>query len=84
MISSHSRLLRRAEASQYLFERFGLKRSVSTLAKYAVHGGGPKFRKDGRVPLYPPEFLDQWAEGQLSAPVSSTTEYKSWRRSEDK
>ena len=43
-----------------------------TLAKYAVIGGGPAFRKAGRYPLYHPDDLDGWIAGKLSDPVTST------------
>ena len=33
--------LRRAEASAYLKEKHGIDRAPTTLAKYAVVGGGP-------------------------------------------
>ena len=45
--------LRRAEASAYLKEKHGIDRAPTTLAKYAVVGGGPRFQHVGRLPLYP-------------------------------
>jgi hypothetical protein len=68
------RLLRRKAASDYLRETHGLERASSTLAKLAVIGGGPIFRRAGRIPLYSPEDLDAWAESLLSAPMRSTSE----------
>ena len=53
-----SRLLRRAEAAQHIHDKWGYPCSPRTLAKYAVIGGGPSFRKAGRYPLYNPENLD--------------------------
>ena len=47
------RFLRRKAASQYLEETWGVNRAPSTLAKYAVIGGGPTFRRAGRVPSIP-------------------------------
>jgi hypothetical protein len=61
------RLLRRKAASDYLREIHGLERAPSTLAKLAVIGGGPVFRRAGRIPLYSPDDLDCWAESLLSA-----------------
>jgi hypothetical protein len=69
-----SRLLRRKAASQYLHEAHGLERAPSTLAKLAVTGGGPVFRRIGRVPYYSPEHLDAWVASKLSGPMHSTSE----------
>jgi|SRR5262249_49279445 len=68
------KFLRRKAASDYLRETHGLERAASTLAKLAVIGGGPIFRRAGRIPLYSPEDLDAWAESLLSAPMRSTSE----------
>jgi hypothetical protein len=45
-----------------------------TLAKYAVIGGGPIFRRIGRVPLYAEDDLDQWITSKLSGPMRSTSD----------
>jgi hypothetical protein len=68
--------LSRQEASTYILERYGEPCSVSpkTLAKLAVIGGGPVFRKFGRRVAYSHEALDAWAEGRLSAPRRNTSE----------
>jgi hypothetical protein len=68
-----SRLLRRAEAAQQIHDKWGYPCSPKTLAKYAVVGGGPRFRKAGRYPLYHPDDLDAWIRGKLSDPVTSTS-----------
>ncbi len=65
--------LRRDRAAAYLQERYGIG-SVDRLAKLAVYGGGPKFRKLGRYPVYTEADLDEWAESRLSQPVASTAE----------
>jgi hypothetical protein len=75
------KFLRRKAASKYLDEQWGLPRAPTTLAKLAVIGGGPIFRKAGRIPLYAPEDLDQYAEDQIGKPMRSTcdlteTEYQ--------
>ena len=72
--TEHRRPLRRSEASDYLLERHGVRRSVQTLAKLAVVGGGPVFRRASRAPLYCPDDLDEWVESILSRPVRSTAE----------
>jgi len=66
------RPLRRDEASNYLFETYGIKRTRATLAKMAVTGGGPSYRKAGRTVLYEVEDLDVWAESLLTPAASST------------
>ena len=67
------RLLRRAEAAQYVRDKWGYPCSPRTLAKYAVIGGGPSFRKAGRYPLYHPDDLDGWVSDKLSDLVASTS-----------
>ena len=79
------RMMRRREAAKYLEVR-GIPISANTLAKKATIGGGPKFRKFDRVPLYTSADLDAWigdrdhvtgsmgqstAQARLSAPLSS-------------
>jgi len=68
--------LTRPAASEYLKACHGIRRTAKTLAKLACIGGGPRFRKDGRLVVYPVEELDAWAQNQLSAPMSSTAEYE--------
>lgn len=66
--------LRRADASTYLKEKWGIDRKPATLAKLATLGGGPKFKKAGRFPLYPENELDAWAQSILSPLKASTSE----------
>jgi hypothetical protein len=40
----------------------------------AVIGGGPIFRRAGRVPLYSTADLDAWVLSLLSGPMRSTSE----------
>ena len=68
------RFLRRKAASDYLRETHGLERAPSTLAKLAVIGGGPIFRRAGRIPLYTTDDLDAWAESLLGPPMRSTSD----------
>lgn len=65
--------LRRHQAAAYLQKRYGAF-TVETLAKLASVGGGPKFRRMGRLPLYTQRDLDDWARSRMSPPVSSTSE----------
>jgi hypothetical protein len=66
--------LRRKAASQYLEEKYGIHRAPATLAKLAVIGGGPPFRRDGRIPLYSVDDLDRWATSRLGALMRSTSD----------
>ena len=68
--------LRRSEASAYLQAEWGVVRRPATLAKLAVTGGGPRFQRAGRVPLYATSDLDAWAEALLSPSVRSTAELR--------
>ncbi|MCA3456208.1 MAG: hypothetical protein IOD03_07530 [Methylocystis sp.] len=74
--SDPRRYLRRAEASDYLARRWGISRVPGTLAKLATTGGGPRFQKLGKWPLYSPAELDRWAQSQLGPAVASTSELK--------
>jgi hypothetical protein len=67
------RYRRRAEAARYVRETWGLPCSPSWLAKLAVIGGGPIFRKAGRFPIYADGDLDSWAQGRIGAPLRSTS-----------
>src|SRR5262249_2573781 len=68
------RLLRRTEAAEHIQQKWGYPCSPRTLAKYAVTGGGPPFRKAGRYALYHPDDLDGWVGRKLSNAVTSTSE----------
>jgi hypothetical protein len=67
------RYLRRAEAANYIQQKFGFPCSRQWLAKLAVTGGGPVYRKAGRTPIYAPPELDQWAEGRIGEARRSTS-----------
>src|SRR6476620_1162068 len=69
------RMLRRREAAQYVRDRWGVPCAEKTLAKLAVTGAGPLFRRSGRVPLYETGALDDWVRSKLAQPVKSTSEY---------
>ena len=53
-----ARYLTRAAAAQYVRATYGFPCSRQWLAKLAVVGGGPVYRKAGRTPLYAPSDLD--------------------------
>jgi hypothetical protein len=63
--------LRRVGASEYLRDTWGIQRAPATLAKLAVVGRGPKFRKAGRWPMYTPADLDAWARELLGEGVAA-------------
>ena len=52
----------------------GFPISSTTLATKACRGGGPPFRKFGRVPLYRWSDALDWARGRISVLVNSTSE----------
>jgi hypothetical protein len=66
--------LRRKQASAYLRDRYGLERAPNTLAKLAVIGGGPPFRRINRIPVYDPADLDRWVASIMSPLMRSTSE----------
>ena len=65
--------LRRSDAARHVRETWGLPCSPRWLAKLAVVGGGPTYRKAGRTPLYAPADLDDWAKSHIGAPRKSTS-----------
>jgi hypothetical protein len=71
---------RRKGASEYLERMHGISRTPKTLAKIAVTGGGPAMEYDGRIPLYTPASLDEYASRVLSGPVNSTAELAALKR----
>ena len=66
-------LLRRADAARALSE-VGYPMARATLATLATRGGGPPYRRFGRVPLYQWGELLDWARSRLSPPMHSTGE----------
>lgn len=58
----------RTGACRYLKTVWGIVRSPNTLAKLACVGGGPRFVKAGRQPLYPEPDLDEWAARLIREP----------------
>jgi hypothetical protein len=73
MEATTSRYLRRNEAAQYLREHFGFG-TTATLAKLATVGGGPLYRRAGKMVLYTPEDLEKWASARISGPRASTSD----------
>jgi len=71
---TNPKYLRRELAAQYVRETWGIRCSTKYLAKLAVVGGGPNFRKAGRDPLYETADLDAWAGGKIGPRIGSTSE----------
>ncbi|WP_131118480.1 hypothetical protein [Lichenihabitans psoromatis] len=67
------RFYRRDAAADYVKGQWGLPCSRAWLAKLAVVGGGPVFRKAGRFPLYLQTDLDEWARSRIGEPRKSTS-----------
>jgi hypothetical protein len=65
-------LTRRATAEALSAAGFPVR--PATLATKASRGGGPPFRRFGRVPLYQWGDTLDWARSRLSAPMRSTSE----------
>jgi len=75
MSITSTRFLRRKQAADYIGRIWGIPVSPRTLAKLAVVGGGPMFRKAGRFPMYEPADLDSWVERRLGPKQASTSEH---------
>lgn len=67
--------LGRAEAAKFLTEN-GYPITKSTLAKYAVIGGGPAYSKFGQRVSYRQYDLLAWGSEKMSPPVRSTSELR--------
>jgi hypothetical protein len=72
-MADNSRKLRRAEAARFLTEA-GYQTSKATLDKLATVGGGPRFQKFSRFPVYTEQDLLDWAHSRCSPLVRSTSE----------
>jgi hypothetical protein len=66
-------LLRREPTAAALSEA-GFPTSPKTLATMATRGGGPKFRKFGKYPIYRWGDALQWAKARLSPAITSSSE----------
>jgi hypothetical protein len=66
-------LLGRKELAEALTDA-GYKTARSSLASLATRGGGPKFRKYGKYPIYRWGDALEWAKSRAGPLVSSTSE----------
>lgn len=70
------------QASKYLLERYGLRRSSGYLQRIATLGhdragvSGPLFVKAGKFRVYEAASLDAYAARATGPEVSSTTEHR--------
>ena len=67
-------LLDASGSANYIKTKFGVPCASKTLAKLRCTGGGPIFRRFGRLIRYEPHDLDAWAQGRLSQPLRSTSD----------
>jgi hypothetical protein len=65
--------LRRRQAADYLQSKYGFG-AMATLAKGAVTGDTPYFRKAGKMVLYTKASLDEWALKKIGPPQRSTSD----------
>jgi hypothetical protein len=63
----------RIEAARYITDHW-FPCSPKTLAKLAVVGGGPEFRKAGRMPLYSIAACDRYSRSKIGPVLRSTAE----------
>ncbi|MFV0663132.1 hypothetical protein [Denitromonas sp.] len=68
-----SNFLSRAQAADYIKDRYGLPAAKSTLGKLASIGGGPTYRLFCGRAVYTRSDLDTWVATKLSSPRSSTS-----------
>ena len=64
--------LRRKDAAAYLLRKYGFG-AERTLAKGAVTGDTPEYRKAGRIVLYTRQALDAWAQAKIGPARKSTS-----------
>jgi hypothetical protein len=64
---SDEKRLPRKQASAWLTDR-GFPTAVATLETKASRGGGPEYEMFGRIAIYRPSKLLEWAQGRVSAP----------------
>ena len=73
MSSTSPRGMQRREIADFLTEQ-GYRIAPSTLAKLAVIGGGPAFRKFGSRPIYDPAESLAWARSRTTSRRTSTSD----------
>lgn len=71
--AARQRDMTRTEAARYITDHW-FPCSPRTLAKLAYVGGGPAFRKAGRVPLYSVSACNEYGQSKIGPLVHSTAE----------
>jgi hypothetical protein len=69
-------LLTRRQAVEHIVKQHRVPMTPQKLARLASKGGGPRYRKFGKKPLYDPPSLDDWVIQEFSKEVTSTAELK--------
>ena len=64
------------EQAAALLTEWGYPTARATLDTLATRGGGPKFCRWGRTPLYAEDDLRAWVCQRLTPAVSSTAEFQ--------
>ncbi len=64
---------RRAQAAKFITDTWGIPCSPAYLAKLAVTGGGPPFRKISRFTVYAKADLVAWVESRSTGLLTSTS-----------
>ena len=70
-----SHTLRRRAAAEYIRTKFGVPCAPSTLSKLASTGGGPRYTRFSRYPMYSTSDLDAWVQSRLKGNYASTGDY---------
>ena len=65
----------RRQASEYLQAVHGIRAAYQTLARHALQGTGPAYRKQHKFTVYDRAELDRWADLYLTKPCVSTAEH---------
>jgi hypothetical protein len=73
LVNNEIQFLRRKEAAGYLCAKYGFG-AARTLAKGAVTGDTPAYRKAGKIVLYTREALDAWAMSKIGPLRRSTSD----------
>lgn len=63
------------EASRIL-ATLGVPLAPATLTRLRCVGGGPRFTKFGRTPMYARQSLEDWADSRISPEVAANSELR--------
>jgi hypothetical protein len=76
------RFLLRRDVPEYVFAKFGLEVTAEQLARFAVNGGGPRFRllagRPGRA-IYAEPDIDRWVGTYLGPLVARVSDHPAHR-----